>query len=208
MDSVTFGLKRFAGLAALSLLSLLVLPAQPALSHEFIVALRAVGAERETVLTDALRGFLLATAERDGHAGETSNGHLGGLDVYILPRPASVAARFPELRPAPGDRPDIVVVFGPSEAAAAEIGQSDDESVVISAGTLSSANGWGADDVQKPGSFAARYASAYGQSASRRAAEGYNAARRIDAAIRPLGGVSDQAALERALAASADGIRW
>jgi len=32
----------------------------------------------------ALDGFLLATSERDAHPDEESDGHLGGLDVYIL----------------------------------------------------------------------------------------------------------------------------
>ena len=41
------------------------------------------GAEAESG-TQALNGFLLATAERDGHADEEADGHLGGLDVYIL----------------------------------------------------------------------------------------------------------------------------
>ena len=32
----------------------------------------------------ALDGFLLATRERDGHAFEESDGHLGGLDSYLI----------------------------------------------------------------------------------------------------------------------------
>ncbi len=32
----------------------------------------------------AYDGFRLATKERDGHAAEESDGHLGGLDVYIF----------------------------------------------------------------------------------------------------------------------------
>ncbi len=32
----------------------------------------------------ALDGFLLATRERDGHAFEESDGHLGGLDSYVI----------------------------------------------------------------------------------------------------------------------------
>ena len=32
----------------------------------------------------ALDGFLLATGERDDHAGEESDGYLGGLDVYVF----------------------------------------------------------------------------------------------------------------------------
>ncbi|MCF6273460.1 MAG: hypothetical protein L3J37_09790 [Rhodobacteraceae bacterium] len=34
--------------------------------------------------TGAYNGFRLATRERDGHANEESDGHLGGLDSYIF----------------------------------------------------------------------------------------------------------------------------
>jgi hypothetical protein len=200
-------LTRSAGVMGTVLL-LVVVPGQAALAHEFVVALRAVGAERETILTDAVRGFLLATAERDAHADETSNGHLGGLDVYIIPFPNSVADRFPELKAAPTDRPDIVVVIGPPEDSTAELEKAGRDIVSIRPGLLDCANRWGAVEAQEPDSFAARYSSAYEQLASRWAAEGYNAARRIDDAIRPLDGVSDRAALESAFEASADGIRW
>jgi hypothetical protein len=195
------------GVVALSLLSLLVLPVRVATAHEFVVALKAVGVERDSILTDALRGFLLATPERDSHADEISNGHLGGLDVYILTQPAGVAARFPELKDAPHDRPDIIVVFGPSNGVVAEIEKTDDESVIYP-GTLHSDNRWTGAEARDPESFAARYIAAFGQPASRSAAEGYNAARRIDAAIRPLDGVDNRAALDRAFADSAKGIRW
>ena len=40
------------------------------------------------------------------------------------------------------------------------------------------------------------------------AIEGYNAARRIDLAVRTLGGVDDRRALIEALAATKDGIDW
>ena len=192
---------------ALSLL-LLAAPSRPALAHEFVVALRAVGAEQEKVVTAALKGFLLATAEKDGHADETSNGHLGGLDVYIIPQPNGVTALFPELIPPPSSRPDIIVVIGPSDDAAAAMENADLDSVTIRPGILDNANRWSAAEMQDPKSFAARYRSAYKQPASRWAAEGYNAARRIDDAIRPLNGVDNRAALNRAFALSADGIRW
>ena len=76
------------------------------------------------------------------------------------------------------------------------------------ASTLPRATSWHGAEAQDPESFAARYIAAFGQPASRWAAEGYNAARRIDAAIRPLDGVDNRAALDRAFADSAKGIRW
>lgn len=199
------------GLPALVVLSLAIglsFPPRSAQAHEFVVELRATGAEREAILTDALRGFLVATAERDGHADETSNGHLGGLDVYIVPRPAGVAARFPDLRDAPSDRPDITLVIGPPDEVAAEVEAIGDETLAVPQGALDPANRWNVAEDQDPAGFAARYVAAFGQPPSRWSAQGYNAARRIDAAIRPLGGVDDGAALHRALADSAQGLRW
>ena len=76
------------------------------------------------------------------------------------------------------------------------------------AGTLHGANLWSGTAPSNSVGFAARYNSAYQQPASKWAAEGYNAARRIDVAVRPFGGVDDRAALERALAATAGGLRW
>ena len=196
------------GLPGVVALSLFVLSAQVANAHEFIVALRSVGAERDTILVDALRGFLLATPEQDSHADETSNGHLGGLDVFIVPQPAKVAVHFPELKDAPSNRPDIIVVIGPSDEVVAEIEKTGEESVLIRSGILHISNGWTAAEAQDPESFAARYIAAFGQPASQWAAEGYNAARRIDAAIRPLGGVANRAALDRAFLNNATGIQW
>ena len=34
---------------------------------------------------EAVNGFKLAASERDGHSNEEADGHLGGLDVYLLP---------------------------------------------------------------------------------------------------------------------------
>lgn len=208
MSSASEILRARSALLALSVLAFFVLHPKATSAHEFVVALQAVGAERDLILTDALGGFLLATEERDGHANETSNGHLGGLDVYIVPQLANVAARFPELKKAPSDRPDIVAVIGASGDVAAEGVQIDGDGVVLRPGLLHDANGWTATDAQDPESFAARYIARFGQPASQWAVRGYNAARRIDAAVRPLGGVNDRAGLDRAFADSAEGIRW
>lgn len=197
-----------AALMLLGALSFVAFAPSAAIAHEFVVSLRAVGAEREVILQDALRGFLLATAERDAHANEESNGHLGGLDVYIIPQPESIAARFPDLKTAPGGPPDIVAVIGASPDVTAEVAAIRDEGPILQPGLLHDANGWTVADALDPDSFAARYIANYGQPASQWAARGYNAARRIDAAVRPLGGVDDRAALERAFADSASGIRW
>jgi len=193
---------------AFGLLLFIALVPRVSNAHEFVFEFRAVGAESDEILTDALRGFLLATVERDGHANEASNGHLGGLDVYIIPQPASVAANFPELKQAPYDRPDIVAVIGPEADVESALDPVGGESVYLSAGRLHPDNVWATGDGLESGDFAARYTTEFGQPPSQWAARGYNIARRIEAAVRPLGGVNDRAALERAFADSAEGLRW
>ena len=194
--------------ALLAALSFLGLTPGAAYAHEFVVEVRAVGDARAQILTEALRGFLLATTERDGHANEASNGHLGGLDVYIAPRPTQVAARFPDLKPVPPGGADFIAVIGAAQDVAAEAETIGDDTVVLRPGRLHDANRWAGDEALDAQGFAARYLAAYGQPASEWAARGYNAARRIDDAVRPLGGVDDHAALARAFADSAAGIRW
>ncbi|WP_406871938.1 hypothetical protein WHT83_18035 [Aminobacter sp. P9b] len=55
-----------------------MLVAGPAAAHEFTAAIVSFGEGREARLAEAVRGFLLAADERDGHAGETSDGHRAG----------------------------------------------------------------------------------------------------------------------------------
>ena len=169
---------------ALGLLPLQALLAQSAQAHEFVVAIRATGTERDLILADALRGFLLATKERDGHPDETSNGHLGGLDVYIIPQTAEGVVQFPVLKKPPSDHPDIIILISTLDASEAELENAGKESLAMRPGTMHSANVWSATTLSDPAGFAARYSAAYGQPASIWAADGYNAARRIDDANR------------------------
>lgn len=201
-------LKAFIGMFVLGSLLLQTLLTQAAQAHEFVVAIRAIGNERDLILADALRGFLLATKERDGHPEETSNGHLGGLDVYIIPQTAEGVIHFPILKQAPNDRPDIIVVIGASDAAGAALKIAGKESTSMRPGVLHSENLWRGKEPSDSVGFSVRYNSAYQQPASKWAAEGYNAARRIDAAVRLFGSIDDSAALERALAATVGGFRW
>ncbi len=68
-------LRLLAGLVSLCCLN-------PALAHTFnvvfIAPLSGLAAQ------SAVDGFLLATGEQDAHSFEESDGHLGGLDVYLL----------------------------------------------------------------------------------------------------------------------------
>lgn len=168
-------------------------------AHSFSVALLAVGDEPSATLTSTIRGMRLAATERDGHADETADGHLGGLDVFILPRPAGVTHGIDWLKDAPPGEPDIIVVIGPPAAVVAAIQASRTETIVIGSGVL---------PTETPLAFTERFRAAYGVAPDRQAGEGYNAARRIDLAVRAQGGVADQDQLSEALAGTADGIDW
>jgi hypothetical protein len=72
-------------LTALFIGSVLAMGCGPARAHSFnlgfVTTLTGPHASRGK---QALDGFLLATGERDAHPGEESDGHLGGLDVYVF----------------------------------------------------------------------------------------------------------------------------
>lgn len=183
-----------------------MLTAGTAAAHEFTTAILSVGEDREVRLAEAVRGFLLAAAEHDDHAGRTSDGHLGGVDVNILPLPVGAATKVDSLNGEPAAIPDVVVVIGPETKAVPAMAEAASNSAVLRPGTLPAHAVWasaGTDD-----SFAARYRRAYGTMPTEAAAEGYNAARRLDLAIRPLDGTEPRDELARALAKTGAGITW
>ena len=56
----------------------------PVLAHRFNVVLILPGSTTESEQARHIRGgFMLATTERDSHPDQQSDGHLGGLDVYV-----------------------------------------------------------------------------------------------------------------------------
>lgn len=161
-------------------------------AHSFTAALLVVGEDREVGLAEAVGGFLLAAGERDGHANETSDGHLGGVDVHVLPLPRNAAGLVEDLIGKPSEPPDLVVVLGPEPAASAIARAYQSEGIVLVQDVLPA--GW--EGESQMDSFAARYRLAHGTAPSAMAATAYHAARRLEAAIRPLDGVNPQAALE------------
>jgi hypothetical protein len=178
--------------------------ANAAVAHEFTAALYISGEMREARLQEAVNGFLLAADERDGHANETSDGHLGGLDVQILPLPVDATGQVVGLVGAPQIPPDVVVLMGgeglPPDALAGEMAGG----LEIQIGMLP--DNW--RDADTTDSFAARYQNAFDAPPTEAAAQGYNVARRLDAAIRALEGLSPRATLETILVDSENGIAW
>ena len=178
------------------------LPAAAAHAHSFSLAVVAGGEQAAMQLNSAVKGILLATQERDGHADETSDGHLGGLDVFIVPLPTNAAETIQGLKRAPQTSIDIAILMG-SEAGTDQVAvQLDPRTVTLRPGTIN------ANPTEVSRIFATRFQSAFGTMPDQSAIEGYNAARRIDLAVRTLGGVDDRHALIAALAATNEGIEW
>ena len=175
-----------------------------ALAHSFTAALIVAGDNREASLAEAVRGFLLAADERDGHANETSDGHLGGVDVHVLPLPRDAAGLVEDLIGTPTEPGDVVVVLGTEPAASEAVRKYQSNSTVLLQVVLPV--GW--DSEVGTDSFVTRYRLAYGTAPGLMAATGYHAARRLDVAIRPLDGVIPRAALEDAWRSTESGLPW
>ena len=170
-----------------------------AAAHSFNVGL-VVAFTGSTDIRQARDGFLLAARERDGHPDEEADGHLGGLDVYIysvdLEQESLTAVRALLRR----EEIDILAVLGPDEAA--------DEIRPLVAGSQTLLLGPGQLRSASMEAFRNRFQAAFGYPPSESAAASYNAARRIDAAVRPLGGVGDRVALRQALDETRNGLDW
>jgi ABC-type branched-subunit amino acid transport system substrate-binding protein len=172
----------------------------------FMAPLSGPGAQQGE---QALDGFLLATRERDSHAFEESDGHLGGLDSYVIRIDSgrgveAVRGQLDELLRGEG----IVFLTGVSVSETlAAVGAMPDDSQSILVDAVDSAAYRSAasapeslvtmDDVL----FSAVFREAYGYEADVDAIGGYIAARIIAAAVSAVEGrFSQRDALRRALA--------
>ena len=193
-------------LLALALVAVVALGIGPAVAHRFNVALvvpRSDGAFLDG--RDIRDGFMLATAERDSHPDQESDGHLGGLDIYVtvIGSQGNITAEIERI--ARQREVDIVVAFGSEETRSMVQGLLDGTRVVLllpGQPTLS----WPGSPAEK--AFNAAYEQAYGYAPTSRSAQGYIAARHIDAAVRAQGGVDDTAALRQVLDETARDFVW
>ena len=179
--------------------------APPVAAHEFTVAIVGDGLAADTVahVAEVVRGFIVATDENDGHSDETSDGHLGGLDVQIWVLPANGAAEVGELVGTPMDLADIALLLGPVPSA---MGIGDValglRTIRVRPGVLPMVA------AREASGFARRFTSHFGRAPSEAAAQGYNAARRLDQTIRSFGSLEQHRAIEAKLIESEEGIGW
>jgi len=161
-------------------------------AHEFFVLLVA---GPDTNQTDIYDGFRLATTERDGHENETSDGHLGGLDVQISLDVSEGPASEVGQRSEP---PDFVVATG--QLARAEWLQTRTKDLgAVFVGVPEITTKMQADFLRQ--GFSDRFSVAYFRPASLTVTESYIAARLIDLAVRSQDDVAERDALEQIISA-------
>lgn len=168
-------------------------------AHSFSVALIADADAASDQVQSAVNGFLVASAENDGHSAETADGHLGGLDVFLTPLPAAQASDISGLVGQTFEQYDFAIVLGDATIEITEQGVGS-ETVIVRAGVLPA--------TAQRTRFAQTYRARFETVPNDAAAQGYNAARRIDQAVRALGEAAQSEDLRAAVAATTDGISW
>jgi len=169
----------------LSVLAAGFLVGNPAMAHSFdtIFVAPQSGAQAATG-KQARDGFMFAARERDAHPNETADGHLGGLDVYLLmvdsnASEADVMAKVREFAGRAAD--DAPRIVAPAALLAALRNQvSGVETVAIDF------SGAAPDDMRTMAGrpFNAAFQVAFGYAATPAVLAGYAAARQIDTAVR------------------------
>ncbi len=178
----------------------------PALAHRFDVVLVIPMSDGvSTQGQQILDGFMLATAERDGHPGQESDGHLGGLDVYVtvIDGKGNITADIERLT-AQGEIA-IVAAFGTKTTLSLLKRLLDGTGTAL---LLPGQSPFSDSDLSAVAAFISAYEKNYGIRPSSDAAQGYNAARRIDTAVRAQGGADDTASLLRIFRETAHGFAW
>lgn len=163
--------------------------APAAWAHSFNVVMVVPDDLAQGVRDDMAAAFLVASEEQDGHANEESDGHLGGLDVYITLAAVGDRARIDAADP------DILALplAGEARSGDAVILRAIDAGSPKAAGFLNRAAGAGFSP------FADRFATRTGRTPGTEATAAYLAARHIDLAVRELEGVEDRAELANLL---------
>jgi len=186
------GFYRLRALALAALATLMF--SAPVAAHSFNVSfLVPMGSS-----TDVLSGAILASDERDSHAGQDSDGHLGGLDVFFDIVSWNYLAGDIN-RIVMESAPDIIVFLGtPMDDRVVPARFANVGPWIVTLRDVSAKaerDFLGAGDA----SFAARFRARYGVEPSENARLAYVAARLIDIAVRAQGGAEDKDSLARAV---------
>jgi hypothetical protein len=153
-----------------------------------------------------LDGFLLATREKDAHPDQHSDGHLGGLDVYVLvvDSGGGAEAALSAIKTLVAtEQPEILAGPAPAELLA-EIGPwLVGQPTILIAPSADLPPALGDGETMDGGSFRAAFEADYGHGPASPAFLGYGVARRIARVVRAAGGdFSDKEALQAAFDAT------
>jgi len=180
----------------------------PAYAHRFNVALvMPLNGEEAETGRQYREGFMFATTERDSHANEESDGHLGGLDVYvsIIDANGDVGA---EINRIVSEGEINIIATSVSEGSPALKTLNSLLSGKNIALLQSGQSPFSQSDNSAVAAFSSAIVTLYGAKPTAAAAQGYNAARRIDVAVREQGAADDTAALVENFAGTASGFSW
>ena len=182
-------------------------------AHSFsVVLIIPMSGQSEDLGKQSLDGFMLATKERDAHPDNEADGHLGGLDVYVYTA-GSQDGGLTKLRAILKERPiDIIVPAGATKELELTItALAGSDTIVLTPGRLPYAITSQSDAVQRPQKlidFMTAFHNEYGYEPTGLSAQGYNEARRIDAAVRPLDSVDDKMELKKQFAQTETNFSW
>jgi len=202
-------LRRFRTGALVALISLLVgASGETAMAHNFNLAIFANGSAGAAELRSAVQGALIASAERDGHPDETADGHLGGLDVFLIPLPETTAEQIDGLVAHKTESYDFVIPLESVPMDLSGLRGITSQTIILDPGDLSDPAAWSEYPTLNAESFAARYRNRFGEQPAVFAVHGYFAARKIDHAMRESNGLSSPENIRKVLTASRQGIDW
>jgi len=181
----------------------IMLPFNIAFAHRFNVGLVIPDINSDNGQSLQIKqGFMLATTEQDSHPDEESDGHLGGLDVYVTVADVDKVADGNLTSFITQNDINIIAVFGPAFRIK-DISANMDVALLRPGKSPFS-------ETRRPAvaAFTAAYTSLYGSPPSASAAQGYNAARRIAKAVRAQSGVDDIQRLQGNLEGSMQSFSW
>jgi hypothetical protein len=190
----------------LAMLTGIIFALNPALAHGFRVVLIVPGANAGSVGGSQFqKGFMLAATERDSHPDQQSDGHLGGLDVYVevIYGQSDIAAHFRRI--AARGEVDIAVAFGTDATVSSLRKFLGGKAIAL---LLPGPSLFDKSETPAVAAFISGYKMFYGHRPTSRAAQGYNAARRIDRAVRAQGGAGNLPLLRGSFRATAHGFSW
>ncbi len=176
-----------------------------AVAHSFKVILVLPAPIDTSLQARELRnGFMLATTERDSHPDEESDGHLGGLDVYVSVIDEQGATAGFERSVVQG-AVDIVALFGVPKNLPLINKILKEKNVAL---LLPGQSPFASSGLPEVAAFTTAYEARYGNKPSSSAAQGYNAARRIGLAVRAQGGADDITLLRGNFGETARDFSW